>query len=232
MICPGVLAQQSLLSAGLVSIRPEVKLSDGFTSSSSTSHTIPIPSGWSSGDLCVLAFALSASNTFAAGSSGLTGWTRLARVNTSGVTLTGEIWWKVLQAGDADPVYLSNSAGFLSVRRLLFTAGTYNPSSPIELALPTGSGTSTSPSVSSSSTSYAAGYWKQLNFLFRRGVTSNATVTAYPLPQNQGFTSTGTGSGCGVCASDHDGGNTPVGAWSLSAESGWRTPVVLITPNG
>lgn len=226
----GVVAGQGAGSASYEPSPPVVTaVATSTAGGSSTSHTIPLPEGWQPGDLAIAITCIGAQNTLSAGSSGMSGWTQRLKVFPGGNAATLEVWTRVLQSDDSPPTILSTVAAFRATRVLTIGAGTFKASDPVSATTHLASGTSAEPSTAAGSVSHAEGSLI-LGVLGRRGVSANTSVTAYPFLSNQGFTTTGTGAGVGVCTTPHAGGVVSSAAWTLSGSSYWAVANIIVIP--
>lgn len=226
MMIPGILAQRR---ASIPAAFPEIVAHTGVQQlTPATSHTVTLPAGWSAGQLCVIVTVVSAANTTALDPAG---WTRVSRYAVGSPALTCDIVWRILQSGDTGPVFVSTSSGRRASRLVTFAPGTFNASSPVIEAATAASGTSgTTLTVNAGTVSQASANYLQMNVLARAGVSTGASITAYPLASNQGDTTTGQPCAASACFAEFTGGTTPGGSWTVSQSCGYRAPVLLIKP--
>lgn len=94
-----------------------------------TSLTVPLPSGWLPGDLCILAFAVNDDQVEVTVPEG---WQPIAGGTSTAGTMRAGLYWRILEAGDTDPVI--TAAAQHKLAGLTATYSGYDPAAPIASA--------------------------------------------------------------------------------------------------
>ena len=117
---------------------------------------VTAPAGVATGDLEILVASTIAGGTCSISAAGGSAWTAMTgspQDVTGGEKLY--VWWRIRQAGDSDPSVSAASDHFLAAR-MAITTGTFDPTTPFELAQ-AGSETTSDTSFSFATTGSTAG---------------------------------------------------------------------------
>ena len=227
---PGVVAASTAWQS-YQPVRPVFAASGGGAGALSASHILSLPIGWAAGQLAIIVTFSSVANTNSVAASVMTGWARLLRQTSASPSGSLEVWYRELQSGDTAPTLVSSASCYRSWRCFSIQAGTFNPEAPIFVANTATNSTGTSATVPAGSTSFSDSPRLLLMCLGYRIASGLPSVSAYPLPNNQGDVLAGVSAnhaGTAICLNSFDAGTTPSGAFTVSLATSNATVSIVI----
>ncbi|MDT4794049.1 hypothetical protein FQZ97_265860 [compost metagenome] len=214
----GIVAQAVRAAA---SVRP-VYVAHASTMGNSVAFSVPLPSGYSAGQLAVLVIAASTSAAIS-----LTGWTPVGMVSGSGIYQ--HRFYKILVA--SEPAVTVPAAGRRVAMCYTFAAGTFDPVVPFSgLGSTAGTGTSATPAAPAGAVSVLAGQYLQLSLACINGA-STAFPATYPWGIGNAAQGVGTNpytSALGSIAEFDGGAVVPAAPFGVAGSVAWVATNMVI----
>lgn len=226
----GIVASAAPVNVQAAQLFPQIKAALTQTHAADTTHTVALPAGWAHGDLCVIVTAVGVTNSAATNPEG---WTRQARMLATGLVTT-DIYYRILQAGDAAPGFLTTLSSTRASCVFLVSAGSFSTATPISTASSLGFGAGAVATAPAGSTTISAN--SLALYVAGHGNTSSAaSVSAFPWTIGNQQASGVQGSSRFCCATsfrETGPGTTPAGGFQVSPSStAWRAQsYVILSP--